>query len=194
MKFVNFLDETAAEEMCQKCGTGPWDNAVGRVNAKIEELQKYLNARIVHFPMMTLGQMPEGSKYKVKTMITANVTVGTGFFSEFSQGISDMFGVINTESGMSYKVNSGEAAARTILANKAMSMDANCVIGVDIDYGTTANNAATINMQGTAVRVSNLAEILDEPDFRKAEQIQAAFDGIRLRHGWLKGNLTDKVG
>lgn len=191
LAFINFMDETAYEELCGKCGEQLWADANARVNGKIAELQEFLKRYIVDFPMMTLGQMPEGAKYKVKTMITANVTVGTGFFNEFSQGISDMFGALNTESGMAYKVNSGEAAARSILANKAMNLGANCVIGVDIDYGTTANNAATINMQGTAVLVSNLNEILDEQYFIKAQQIRAAYDGVLLRQGWLRGEFGD---
>jgi hypothetical protein len=86
-------------------------------------------------------------------------------------------------------VNSGEAAARSILANKAMNIGANCVFGVDIDYGTTANNAATINMQGTAICVANLAEILDVTELEKAEKIQQAYDQILIRNDWLKGNF-----
>jgi uncharacterized protein YbjQ (UPF0145 family) len=122
-------------------------------------------------------------------MITANVAVGTGLFNELSQGFSDFFGSTNTESGMAYKVNSGEAVARSILVQKAIGIGANAIIGVDIDYGTTTNNAATVNMQGTAVFVKNLSEILDEAEFIAAEKIRRTVARVSLLQGWLKGDL-----
>lgn len=77
-------------------------------------------------------------------------------------------------SGMALKVNSGEAAARTIVVNKAIALDANCIIGVDIDYGTTANKAATVTTQGTTVVIRNLAEVLSEDMFERVSAFETA--------------------
>lgn len=158
--------------------------------AEQESWMGYIKANIVDFPMMTISQVPLGAKCRIKAMVTANATVGTGMFNELSQGFSDMFGMTNTTSGMALKVNSGEAAVRAIIANKAMAMGANCVIGVDIDYGVTNNNAATVNMQGTAVVISNLSEILDDAEFAKAEKIAMAYARIKELGRWLRGEFS----
>ena len=193
INLVNFVNKTEHVELCEKCGKEDYEAIFIDLTNKIDEDNAYIKNNISDFPMITISQFPAHILYKIKMMITANVTVGTGFFSEFSQGVSDIFGRINTDTGMAYKVNSGEGTARSILANKALSIGANCIIGVDIDYGTTANNAATINMQGTAVSVSNLAEILDAGEFAKAQKIDEAYRNIIIRSAWLKGNFQDSI-
>ena len=139
--------------------------------------------------MMTITHMPPNAEYRIKAMVTANVSVGTGLFNELSQGFSDMFGVTNTSSGMAFKINSGEATARAILANKAMEIGANCIVGVDIDYGTTNNNAATVNMQGTAVSISNFNEILDIAEFEKAQKIVSTYQRASELSRALRGDF-----
>jgi uncharacterized protein YbjQ (UPF0145 family) len=161
-----------------------------KFKAEQENCMGYIKANIVDFPMMTISQVPPGAQCRIKAMVTANATVGTGLFSELSQGFSDMFGMTNTTSGMALKVNSGEATVRAIIANKAVAMGANCVIGVDIDYGVTNNNAATVNMQGTAVLISNLNEILDDAEFAKAQKIEAAYARIKELDRWLRGEFS----
>ena len=125
--------------------------------------------------MFTAISIPNDAQVKIIGLITANVTVGTGLFNEWSQGFSDMFGVVNVDSGMAHKVNQGEGAARAILAKKARSMGGNCVLGIDIDYGQTTNNAATVNMQGTAAYISNLQDIMTAAAFAQAENLEASF-------------------
>lgn len=75
---------------------------------------------------------------------------------------------------MALKVNSGEAAARSIVVNKAIALGANCIIGVDIDYGTTANNAATVTMQGTTVVIRTLVEVLSDDMFERVSVFETA--------------------
>ena len=160
------------------------DETWAHVRNQSANAREFIQTHITDFPMMTVDHLPGASTYWIKGMVTANVAVGTGIFSEASQGISDMFGATNTTSGMAKKVNSGEATARTMIANKALSMGANCVIGVDVDYGTTANNAATVNMQGTAVRIANLAEVFDGPELRKAKAFEQAYETIAEMSRW----------
>lgn len=190
VQMVNFIHDTSYEELCEKCGTDIVGPTLRKLATDHESCMAYIKANIVDFPMMTISQVPPGAKCRIKGMITANATVGTGLFSEMSQGFSDMFGMTSTNSGMALKVNSGEATVRAMIANKAIAMDANCVIGVDIDYGVTNNNAATINMQGTAVSISNLSEILDDPEFVKAEEIVSAYARIKEVGRWLQDEIT----
>lgn len=188
--FVNFINSADFADLCGKCGEGPVATAFAAIDGEIEQRTQFTQERITDFPMFTMTWLPFHAVVKLKNMITANVTVGTGLFSEFSQGISDLTGAVNTNSGMSYKVNKGEAAARSILVNKARSMNANCIIGVDIDYGTTGNNAATINMQGTAAVVSNLDVVLDAEDFAKAKALDDAYARIAQLRRWRRGDIT----
>ena len=100
-----------------------------------------------------------------------------------------MFGATSTNSGMAHKVNIGEATARAIIVTKALKAGANCILGVDIDYGTTANNAATVNMQGTAASIANLDEILADPEFAKAQEFETAYTRARELARWLRGEF-----
>lgn len=190
VQLVNFIHGTSHEELCEKCGADIVGPTLNKLQAEQESCMSYLKANIVDFPMMTISQVPPGATCRIKGMVTANATVGTGMFSEMSQGFSDMFGMTNTTSGMALKVNSGEATVRAIIANKAIAMGANCVIGVDIDYGVTNNNAATVNMQGTAVLISNLSEILDDAEFAKAEKIATASARVNELGRWLRGEFS----
>ena len=189
VQIVNFIHGTSHEELCEKCGGEIVGPTLNKLQAEQESCMGYIKTNIVDFPMMTISQVPPGAKCRIKAMVTANATVGTGMFSELSQGFSDMFGMTNTSTGMALKVNSGEATVRAIIANKAIAMGANCVIGVDIDYGVTNNNAATVNMQGTAVLISNLNELLDEAEFLKAEKIAKAYARVKELGRWLRGEF-----
>jgi uncharacterized protein YbjQ (UPF0145 family) len=188
--FVNFIGKTDYSDLCDQCGETPVTEAFVAIDREIAEQTKFIQDRITDFPMFTVSWLPSTADIKLKNMITANVTVGTGFFSEFSQGLSDFTGAVNVDSGMSYKVNKGEATARSILVTKAMSLNANCIIGVDIDYGTTGNNAATINMQGTATVVSNLDAILHADDFAKAQALYDAYARIAQLRRWRTGDIA----
>lgn len=187
---LNFVTGSEYTEICESCGKEASTAAVRSLRDGLEESQKYIKENIIDFPMMTITQLPPLAKCRIQSMVTANVTVGTGFFSELSQGFSDFFGVTNVASGMALKVNSGEAKAREIIVAKAIALGANCVVAVDVDYGTTANNAATVNMQGTAVAIENLDEILDASAFEKYAQIQANIDHMKEMARWLEGDYA----
>lgn len=191
-EILNFVTGTQYAEICEKCGKQEYENAILSLKAERQECQDYMKTNVVDFPMMTISQIPTGADCKIRSMVTANVTVGTGMFSELSQGFSDMFGATNVNSGMALKVNSGEATARSILVTKAMAMGANCIIGVDVDYGTTANNAATVNMQGTAVVVRNLDAIIDVDVMERFAKFEASLERAREISRWLAGDFASE--
>jgi len=137
---------------------------------------------------LTLAWLPSNISVKLKNMVTANITVGTGLFNEMSQSWSDAFGAVNTTGGMTGKVNKGEAAAHGLLVDQAMRMGANCLLAVDVDYGTTANNAATINMQATAASIANLEALLDKAELQSAEALQEAYRRIVQLRRWRAGH------
>ncbi len=187
---LNFVSGTQYTEICEKCGKADYEAAIWSLKGERQECQDYMTANVVDFPMMTISQVPPGAECRIKSMVTANATVGTGMFSELSQGFSDMFGATNVSSGMALKVNSGEATARSILVTKAVAMGANCIIGVDVDYGTTANNAATVNMQGTAVVIRNLDAILDADVLERFGAFEAKLARAQEISRWLAGDFA----
>lgn len=185
--FVNFVSGTDFPELCEKCGGQPRAEAHQALDKEIEEKNAFLKRRVSDFPMFTLSWLPAHAEVRLMNMVTANITVGTGLFNEMSQSWSDAFGVINTETGMAGKVNRGEATARAILVDKALAMGANCLLAVDVDYGVTGNNAATVNMQATAAAIANLAEIMPEADFKRAQALHEAharLTQLRPMEGW----------
>lgn len=188
--YVNFINGSAYSELCTKCGEDPLVQAYEKINVELAEKTVYCRDNITDFPMFTMSWMPSVARIELKSMITANITVGTGLFSEFSQGFSDMFGLVNENSGMSLKVNKGEASARSILVMKAAAMQANCIVGVDIDYGTTGNNSATINMQGTAAVITNLEDVMSEPEYQKAAAFHQAQMRIAQLRRWKNGSIS----
>jgi len=186
---VNFIHKAEYPDLCEKCGNLPVTQAIAVIDQKIAEQKAFIEERITDFPMFTMSWLPSSVDIKLKNMVTANVTVGTGFFNEFSQGFSDLTGAVNINSGMSHKVNKGEGAARSILITKARTLNANCIIGVDIDYGTTANNAATVNMQGTAAVIPNLEAILHADELARAESLDRAYVRIDQLRRWRTGYI-----
>jgi uncharacterized protein YbjQ (UPF0145 family) len=182
--FVNFINGTDWTELCGRCADGPLTTANAAIQSELVKENTYADEHVLDFPMFTVSSFPANVDVRFMNMITANVTVGTGFINEFSQSLSDLTGATNVSTGMSFKANKGEATARSILVAKAVSMGANCIIGVDIDYGVTVNNAATVNMQGTAALVSNLDAMMTPVDQKRAEKLTTVFARMQQLHRW----------
>ena len=89
IKIVNFINGTSLDELCEECGMYIVDDTIGKLQSEAERCQAYVKYNIIDFPMMTISHVPPGAKCRIKAMVTANVTVGTGLFSEMSQGFSE---------------------------------------------------------------------------------------------------------
>lgn len=177
----NAATDQSLAELCRRCGPEVIAAARAELTAGLEKQRGILEANVQVFPMTTTPHLPAGARWLVRGLVTANVAVGTGIFNELSQGLTDLLGATTTASGMALKVNKGEAAAREILYRKALAMDANFVIGVDLDYGTTVNNAATVNMQGTAIWIENLDAVLAPAQIEDVNAfLQCHADAVRF--------------
>lgn len=152
-------------EVCEKCGPDLLNQSGNLIRSQLESCRGQLEDQLVDFPMFTVGSLPAECRYFLLGMITANVTVGTGFLNEWMQSFQDSFGVTATDSGMALKSNKGEMVARRIMIAKAEKLGANAIMGVDLDYGVTGNNAAVINMQGTAVKIESISSIFPPGHF-----------------------------
>lgn len=83
---------------------------------------------------------------------SGEVVLGTGFLSELSAGINDLFG--STSESFKNKLDTAKNAAIDMLLEKALNQNANAVIGIDFDYITFSNNMIGVVANGTLVNVS----------------------------------------
>lgn len=94
----------------------------------------------------------EVSGYKIvdyKGVISGQIVLGTGFLSEFSASVADLFG---SQSGLfSDKLEKAKNIAMNKLIEKSIEKGGNAVIGVDFDYITFANNMLGVVANGTSV-------------------------------------------
>lgn len=90
--------------------------------------------------------------YKIidyKDIISSEVVLGTGFFSEVSAQIDDFFGT--TSSPYEKKISDAKKVAKDKLVLEAVEIGANAVIGIDFDIMTIGNNMIVVSANGTAV-------------------------------------------
>lgn len=87
-------------------------------------------------------------------IISGEVVLGTGFLSEFSASISDLFGA--ESSTFANKLETAKEAAIEKLKIKSVQKGGNAVIGVDFDYITFANNMIGVVANGTSVIIEKI--------------------------------------
>lgn len=81
----------------------------------------------------------------------SEIALGTGFLSEFNASISDFFGT--TAYGYTSKIKEAREAALHQLKINCLSVGANAIIGVDIDFFTIGVNMIVVCATGTAVKI-----------------------------------------
>lgn len=130
---------------------------------KIEERQKLrdnLGALQKTMPQTT-GYSFEG--YRIESycgVVCAEVVMGTGFFSEWSASVSDLFG--ERSDAFEAKLEEARRAATRRLIEKTALAGGNALIGIDFDYVNFAGNLMGVITSGTAVKI--------EPDREENEK------------------------
>lgn len=105
----------------------------------------------------TTGYNFEGYKIiEYKDIISSEVVLGTGFFSEVSAQIDDFFGT--TSSPYEKKISDAKNVAKDKLVFEAVEIGANAVIGIDFDIMTIGNNMIVVSVNGTAVVIEKLSD------------------------------------
>lgn len=89
-------------------------------------------------------------------IVSGEVVLGTGFISEFTANLSDLFGTYSNT--FSEKMRSVKEEALNVLTKNAMMKGANAIIGVDFDYLTFSNNILGVSANGTAVVIKKIDE------------------------------------
>ena len=84
-------------------------------------------------------------------VVTAEVVLGTGFLSELGAGLADFLGA--RAGKFQDKLRKAKRIALEELREQAVQIDADAVVGVDLDYMTLAANTLMVTANGTAVKL-----------------------------------------
>ena len=86
---------------------------------------------------------------------SVEIVIGTGFFSEFSGSLADMFGQRST--AFEIKLRDAKKVALNKLKVLAIENDANAVIGIDLDYMEFSDNRIGVVANGTIVKIEKVS-------------------------------------
>lgn len=85
-------------------------------------------------------------------IVSGECVLGTGFLSSLDATIADFLGISSTS--YNEKLDSAKQAALSIIEKKALTLGANAIVSVDIDYTTFTSDLIGVVVNGTAVKVT----------------------------------------
>jgi len=89
-------------------------------------------------------------------IVTSEVVMGTGLFSEFSADISDFLGV--TDNKFESKIDQAKQIALRKLKEKALLMQCNALIGVGFNVFSIRSNMIVVSANATGVLIKSISE------------------------------------
>lgn len=141
-----------------------------------------------HIIITTTNSIENATIEKYLGVVTSNLVIGTGFFSDFTASFSDFFGGL---SGTYRKqMDALYEEASDAISMKAAALGANCILGFKIDFDEISGKGKSmfmVSVSGTAVRISsNSKEALQENIHRNisAERLNIEY----FKHNWALRN------
>lgn len=126
-------------------------------NSQKSEEQHYEYKSRQNIFMTTTGYNFEGYRIaKYMNIVNGEIVLGTGFLSELSASVTDVFGT--TSSTFQGKIGKAKAMALENMTKVALSIGANAIIGIDFDITTLSNNIIAVSVNGTAVKIEKNEE------------------------------------
>ena len=119
----------------------PWSNEAKDRLAQVQESR--------HVIITTTNSVDGYRVEKYLGIESVEYVIGTGIFSEFTAGLSDLLGV--RASAFEKKLQEAKQVAIETLKIRAYRMGANAVIGVDMDYTEFSGNQIALIINGTLV-------------------------------------------
>lgn len=122
-----------------------------RLRAEARQLAAAGKAQVERVMVLSL---PYATGYEITQhfdVVTAEVVLGTGFMSEWDAAFADFFG--DRSALMEEKLNAAKQAAMWKMKERALLLDADAVLAVDVDYHTLAGNLLMVVVTGTPVRL-----------------------------------------
>lgn len=133
-----------------KYNSDVWEARVARDNSIITKEQNTNFSNNISNQILTTGFNFDGYKItKYIAVISGNVVLGTGLFSEFVGSISDVLGTTSTP--FENKMEKAKEIAIQKLIIKSATIGGNAIIGVDFDFFTLNNNMIAVSANGTSV-------------------------------------------
>ena len=131
-----------------------WKARASRDNFMVEKEQKENFNNNISNHKLTTGYNFDGYKIiKYISVISGNVVLGTGLFSEFFASIDDVLGTTSTP--FENKMEKAKEIAINKLILKSATIGGNALIGVDFDFFTLNNNMIAVSANGTSVIIED---------------------------------------
>lgn len=149
---INELLSIQNEAYCDKC----FPELRAKVISTRERLSKEIDGYLYVIPVVTTHK-PIDWEYQTLEIVTGQSVIGTGIISEFTSGLTDLFG--QPSNSFSKKIATGERMCLSQLRAKTLKLGGNAVIATDIDYGELGSSKGMIMVcaAGTAVKITNLS-------------------------------------
>lgn len=121
---------------------------------KSQEEQRMYTERFKNH-MLTTGFSFEGySITQYLGIVTGEIVVGTGYFSDIGASISDFFGAEAPE--YSEKLRVAKQTVLNIMIKNSTDLGGNAIIGISYELMTFSGNMMGVSVTGTSVKVNNL--------------------------------------
>jgi uncharacterized protein YbjQ (UPF0145 family) len=154
----------ACEQLCLASQSSPaiiaaLENATRDRNAEVAKAARKaldkLQGVTTEEDKVLLTTTPTIEGYRVESylgVISAEVVLGTGFLSELGASLADLLG--SRASKFQDKLKEAREVTLRELRTKALELQANAVVGVDLDYSVLSNNMLMVVANGTAARIT----------------------------------------
>ena len=167
---TELTDEMIEANMCWECGKILDESLLDKETledihnqAKQNKSEQYLESdtldskmeELIKKHMVTTGYNFEG--YFIKkyiTVVQSEVVLGTGFLSEFSASVSDVFGMASAT--MEGKLSEAKYRAQRQLIKRSIKTGGNALIGINFNIATLRSNMLVISAMGTSVVVDKI--------------------------------------
>ncbi len=153
------LKEEYVCNKCNKCHTEVYGySRLGQldtkqtINKKPEEIKRDIELLLV----LSCGSIEGRKILEYNDIITSEIVLGTGIFSDVSSKVSDVFG--KRAHLYEDKLVRAKDSALYNFKVKAYNLGADAVISTKIDYETIGDNMLMIIISGTPVKLENIIE------------------------------------
>ncbi len=184
-ELINLYSGKQPTAFCTKCGTDELNNSKTKMSDEQQTLIKNLRELLHYIPVITI-QLPLNWDYNVIGMVTGQSITGTGVISELTSSFTDLFGLQSER--YNTKLRNGENLCLHQLRVQALEMNANAVIGTDIDYSEVGGDKGMLMvcMSGTAVYLRNIGDVLPSEVAEKINDAKKLNEQLKYLNGLAK--------
>lgn len=148
---------------CQKCEPMLLRTAKEKYSSLKIQYSSFIERHVSSIPVLSIHS-PFNWDYSSRGLVTSQCVLGTGIIIELASAFTDLLG--RKSETYNKKLQEGEKFCIELLRKKALELNCNAVLGVDIDYSEVGSSKAMlmICMTGTAVKVSNVESAFEKPE------------------------------